>query len=368
MDSIYIGTMSGTSMDGLDLVAAHFTETILTEILVSQFIPYPQDLKARLQSLALDNKASVNQMCELDHELGQFYADAINQFIDLNRLDREQVSAIGLHGQTIRHSIQGRYPYTLQIGDANIVAARTERPVVADFRRKDVAFHGQGAPLAPAFHNQVFRSRTVNRAIINIGGIANITFLPADLDKDIFGFDSGPGNTLMDHVCQLKFDRAYDQDGCIASQGVNHPERIQNILNNEAYFQMAYPKSTGTDYFSPDWLQSTGLLELEPEDCITCLAELTSASIALAALSLEQAVDEYYICGGGAHNAYLLQSLKKHLNNDQVYTTEKLGIHPDWVEACAFAWLACQTIHKKPGNLPSVTNAEKFTILGAVYF
>lgn len=366
--SIYIGTMSGTSMDGLDLVAIRFTQNSTLQTLATQFIQYPQALKLRLQDLALDANASVNQMCQLDSELGQFYAQEINNFIEHHELSRQTIAAIGLHGQTIRHHIQGRHPYTLQIGDANIVAAKTGVTVVADFRRRDIALNGQGAPLAPSFHNQVFRSTKVNRAIINVGGIANITFLPCDLNTAVIGFDSGPGNTLMDYLSQLKFDRPYDEDGLIAGSGNIHTERLQKIIESEIYFNQPFPKSTGTDYFSPQWLHSTGLLELRPEDTMTCLAHLTCSSIALAIQALKSEIDEYYLCGGGAHNSYLLQSLGEHLDSDQIYTTEKLGIHPDWVEASAFAWLAYQTLHRKPGNLPSVTNAEKFTIMGAVYF
>lgn len=367
-DSIYIGTMSGTSMDGLDLVAVSFAQSSPHETLATSFTPYPSSLKQRLQTLAWNEQASVNQMCQLDSELGQFYAQEVINFIQKYGLSTQSISAIGLHGQTIRHSVQGPHPYTLQIGDANIVAARTGITVVADFRRKDVALKGQGAPLAPAFHNQVFRSTAVNRAIINIGGIANITFLPADPTKQTVGFDSGPGNTLMDHFCQLKFNCEYDEDGHLASQGKIHPEKIQQVINNEPYFQLPFPKSTGTDYFSPQWLESTGLLELPPKDAITCLAQLTSRSIALALQSVDIEIEEYYLCGGGAHNKYLQQSLQDLLQSNHVHTTEKLGIHPDWVEASAFAWLANQTLQQKPGNLPSVTNAEKFTILGAVYF
>lgn len=355
-------------MDGLDLVAIRFTENALPETCASHFTAYPASLKQRLQNLALDAHASLNQMCQLDCELGQYYAQQINEFITKAGVSRESIRAIGSHGQTVRHSIQGSYPYTLQIGDPNIIAAKTGLTVVADFRRRDVALNGQGAPLAPAFHNYVFRDTQVNRAIINIGGIANITLLPADPGKDVIGFDSGPGNTLMDHLCQLKFDLAYDEDGKIASQGSIHQQRLTRLLENEPYFKTPYPKSTGTDYFSPKWLASSGLLELSPEDSMACLAGLTATSIAQAIASLDITVDEFYLCGGGAKNTYLTKVLAQQLKSDRVFTTDQLGINPDWVEASAFAWLACQTLKRKAGNLPSVTNAEKFTILGAVYF
>jgi anhydro-N-acetylmuramic acid kinase len=367
-DSIFIGTMSGTSMDGLDLVAIRFPDNAPPQTCATQFTPYPDSLKQRLQELALDMDASVNQMCLLDCELGQYYAQQINDFITYAGLSRRDIAAIGSHGQTVRHSIQGDHPYTLQIGDPNIIAAKTGLSVVADFRRRDVALSGQGAPLAPAFHNQVFRTNQVNRAIINIGGIANITILPAAQSEEVLGFDSGPGNTLMDHLCQLKFGLPYDEDGKIAHRGTTHPERLNIILENEPFFKKPFPKSTGTDYFSPQWLSSSGLLELSPEDSMACLSRLTASSIAQALEASGVTIDEFYLCGGGAKNTHLTQILAQQLATENVYTTERLGIHPDWVEASAFAWLACRTLRHKSGNLPSVTNAEKFTILGAVYF
>ncbi len=355
-------------MDGLDLVAIRFPDNAPPLTCANQFTPYPDSLKQRLQELALDTNASVNQMCLLDCELGQYYAQQINEFIAKQGLSRQDIAAIGSHGQTVRHSIQGSHPYTLQIGDPNIIAAKTGLTVVADFRRRDVALNGQGAPLAPAFHNQVFRDAQVNRAIINIGGIANITLLPAAPNEEVLGFDSGPGNTLMDHLCRLKFGLPYDEDGKIASQGTTHPEQLGILIENEPFFKQPFPKSTGTDYFSPQWLISSGLLELTPEDSMACLSQLTATSITQAIRSSGITIDEFYLCGGGAKNAHLTQILAQLLDTDSLYTTERLGIHPDWVEASAFAWLACQTLSHKAGNLPSVTNAEKFTILGAVYF
>jgi anhydro-N-acetylmuramic acid kinase len=367
-ESIYIGTMSGTSMDGLDLVAIRFPENTVPETCATQFTPYPEPLKQKLQQLALDSNATINKMCLLDSELGQYYAQQINEFIATQGLSRKDIAAVGSHGQTVRHLIQGNHPYTLQIGDPNIIAAKTGLSVVADFRRRDIALNGQGAPLAPAFHNQVFRNTQVNRAIINIGGIANITCLPAETNREVIGFDSGPGNTLMDHLCQLKFDLPYDEDGKIASIGKINPEQLSQLIKNEPYFKRPFPKSTGTDYFSPKWLASSGLLKLSAEDCMANLAGLTAITIAQAIQSLDISIDEFYLCGGGAKNKHLTQVLSQQLSTREIHTTERLGIHPDWVEASAFAWLASQTLLHKPGNLPSVTNAEKFTILGAVYF
>ena len=367
-DSIFIGTMTGTSMDGLDLVAVRFNDTGVNETIATHFCTYPPSLRQPLQQLAHDAEASLNQMCQLDSLLGQFYARQINDFIDTYQLPRQEIAAIGSHGQTVRHAMQAETPYTLQIGDPNIIAAQTGLVVVADFRRRDIALNGQGAPLAPAFHDQVFRHPQYNRVIINIGGISNITYLPADREKDVVGFDSGPGNTLMDYICKQFFESDFDAKGQIAHRGLVNAQLLHEILDNEAYFKMPFPKSTGTDYFSPQWLKASGLLELKPEDSLATLAELTSICIAQAAASLPSPIEEYYLCGGGTHNTHLIDRLAEHLQTENLYTTEKLGIHPDWVEASAFAWLARRTLQRKSGNLPSVTNAEKFTILGAVYF
>ncbi len=364
---IYIGTMSGTSMDGLDLIAVDFNQSQV-HLLFSKTIPYPDKLRDELTGIALNPDATINQMCKLDTLLGQFYAATINTFIDTNNINRKDIVAIGSHGQTIRHNIDHDSPYTLQIGDPNIIAAKTGVTVVADFRRRDVALGGQGAPFATAFHNQVFRSDKINRAIINIGGIANITFLPADNNKPVCGFDTGPGNTFLDAISSQFFQEKFDSNGKHARSGKIHTEILKTMLEIEPYFKQNIPKTTGTDYFSPDWLERFQIKDIPPQDIMATLVELTVLNLCNGIQSLPEQIDECYICGGGAHNSYLLERLKHHLQSSSIETTESLGVHPDWVEALAFAWLAQQTMQKKPGNLPSVTNAEKFTILGAVYF
>ena len=363
---LYIGTMSGTSMDGLDLVLVDF-EQQRPALIYHNYTPYPVELRENLQHAARNEATTVSTSCKLDTQLGQFYAQQINSFMDRNNINHDQVAAIGSHGQTIRHSVEGRFPFTLQIGDPNIITALTGVNVVADFRRRDLAVGGQGAPLAPAFHHEVFRSDLTNRVIINIGGIANITLLAANPSIPVQGFDTGPGNTLMDHLSKLYLNRNYDENGSLASRGKIHQETLQNMLS-EPYFKKKPPKSTGTDYFSPVWTAQFQLQSLQPEDAMCTLLELTAMSIASGIKMFDTQPDECFVCGGGAHNRYLFKRLQHHLNPTKVHTTERLGIHPDWVEATAFAWLARQTMHFLPGNLPSVTNAKKSTILGGLYF
>lgn len=364
---IYLGTMSGTSMDGLDLVAVRFDNHQHPTMLCHQTLPYPARLKQSLLHLAVEPSATIDAMCTADTQLGEFYAEKINDFINSYSMDRKRIFAIGSHGQTLRHSPLSTPPYTLQIGDANIIAANCGITVVADFRRRDVALGGQGAPLTPAFHQQVFRSDQVDRCIINIGGIANLTLLPQQLQSAIIGFDSGPGNTLMDSFCRQILHCEYDEDGQLAARGKADESILQAMLA-DPYFQLPPPKSTGTDYFSTAWMHSFGLQQLKPADALATLLELTAASIVQAAQQLTQHAAEYYVCGGGAHNQHLMERLQQYLSPASVRSTSSLGLHPDWVEACAFAWLARQTLRHQPGNIPDVTNALKPSILGAVYY
>lgn len=366
--SLFIGTMTGTSMDGLDIVAVSFDCEDQPLLQAQQQVAYPNDLQQQLFELATDESATVSQMCRLNTLLGQFYARHINQFINENHLDKRNISAIASHGQTIRHSVDSPLPYTFQIGDPNIIAALTDVPVVADFRRKDIALGGQGAPLAPAFHNHAFRSSEYNRVIINIGGITNITCLPCDPSAPISGFDTGPGNILMDYLSQQVLDAKYDNRGEFAQSGRILTHHLERLLRQEAYFQRSAPKSTGTDYFSPRWLQNSGLLDEDPANAMATLVELVAISLTDAIKGLTIAIDECYVCGGGAHNNYLMQRIANRLSGCTVSTTEALGTHPDWVEAVAFAWIARQTLNRQPANQPSVTGAKKLTILGAVHY
>lgn len=366
--SLYVGTMSGTSMDGLDLAAVKFQGERRPELITTQFTPYPAELQRRLKHLATNPNASLNESCELDSELGYFYASAINSFIDNKELQRGKIRAIGSHGQTIRHAPNTPNAYTLQIGDPNIIAATTGVNVVADFRRRDVALGGQGAPLASAFHNEIFRVPETNRAVINIGGISNITGIASNPSTEVVGFDCGPGNTFLDTVMQRHFAQKLDLDGNKAREGRINKELLSKIIANESYFSRPTPKTTGTDYFSPQWLDQTDVVTMSPADQLATLVELTVHTIGMGLQLLPFEIEECFVCGGGANNSFLMERLIAHLGSTRVSTTNDLGVHPDWVEAMAFAWLAHRTLNRRSGNLPSVTSAKKKTILGAVYF
>lgn len=356
--------MSGTSLDGVDIAIVDFHGETPT-LALSLFQPYPDELLVDIKNACQQNNISFNELGTLDARLGCFYAQCIQKsLLDID-LKPKDVIAIGSHGQTIHHSPNSEPPFTLQIGDANRIAELTGIPVVADFRRRDIAAGGQGAPLVPAFHQSVFQSDTHNLAIINIGGISNISILNRDQYKSVIGFDCGPGNTLMDQWCQQHFDRDYDHSGQLSKEGTVNKELLNSMMT-DPYFTLAYPKSTGPEYFNLKWLATH--LDQHPsslKNTLCTLCELTALSITQNIKQLSN-IDKVLVCGGGAHNEYLMGRLIS-LLDQPVETTENYGIHPDWVEAMAFAWLAKQTIEGKTGNIPSVTGAKKAVILGAIY-
>lgn len=365
---IYIGMMSGTSLDGVDIAALRFAADDSFELLAASTEPYPDDLREAIRSVADDATTSINAACTLDVRLGRHYADVANRFIDEKKFDHQAIRAIGNHGQTVRHQPNVTYPYTLQLGSGEILSTATGLTAITNFRGADIALGGQGAPLAPAFHQAAFHSHNENRAIINIGGIANVTHLPAKTDQTVLGFDTGPGNTLIDHWTRQHFNQSYDEGGQIASSGTINSELVDHILISESFFRQEPPKSTGTDYFSIDWMNHHLNSPADPADMLATLCELTARSICLGIEQLKQPVDQCFICGGGAHNTFLMQRLKVNLpRNCQLSTTNELGIDPDYVEAIAFAWLARQCLLSRPGNLPSVTQSRKSAILGSIH-
>ena len=313
---------------------------------------------------------TLDNLYSLDAELGELYAMSVNQALELTSVDRDKVVAIGCHGQTIRHSPDSISPYTAQIGDPNRIAALTGITTVADFRRKDIALGGQAAPLAPAFHQFLFQSKDEDRALINIGGIANITFLPANPDQPLIGFDTGPGNTLLDLWNARHRNSSYDEAGSWAQTGQVIGSLLESMISSEDYFHQASPKSTGTEHFNSDWLSSFLKNEFAENDVQATLVELTATTIAsaISALPALPALPaNCFVCGGGAQNLYLLDRLSSILPDCNIATTAALGLDPDYVEAVAFAWLARQRINLRSGNLPDVTRAKMAGILGGVY-
>ena len=362
---LFIGIMSGTSLDGVDVALASFenstAENTNCQLIATHFLPYPDALKLDLLALHEPTTNELEASILLGNKLVTLYADAVKQLLKSAQKSPNEITAIGCHGQTIRH--RPELGFTLQIGNNALLAELTGISVVGDFRSRDIAAGGQGAPLVPAFHQAIFSSKQVNRALINIGGIANITYLGKN--GDVLGFDSGPGNMLLDSWTKLKTGKDYDADGAWAATGVVLDSLLSNMLA-EPYFALNPPKSTGRDLFNDHWLKQHQLYpHLRPQDVARTLVALTAQSI-VDALKYGS-IDEVYLCGGGAHNKLLVDSLQGLLGEVAVRTTKDLGIDVDWVEAAAFAWLAKQTIENKPSNLPAVTGAKGLRVLGAIY-
>lgn len=366
MSNLYIGLMSGTSLDGIDAALVDFSNA-KPVLRATYFEAYSKNLRQRLAALTLPGNNEIDRLGRMDRELGEHFGHAVLKLVAQTGLPKSAICAIGSHGQSIRHRPNGRYPFTLQIGDPNTIASLTSITTVADFRRADVAAGGQGAPLVPAFHQAIFTNDKEVRIGLNLGGIANITVL--DPQQPIFGFDTGPGNRLLDDWIESCLGKRFDENGQFAASGKVNKKLLQHLLD-EPYFSLLPPKSTGRELFDIAWLQKklTQFSEqVKEEDIQATLAELTAVSIAR---SIEQAAPDTKLviaCGGGVHNAYLIEKIKQNLNPVRLVSSAELGFDPDWIEAMAFAWLAKQRLEQKPGNIPSVTGARKTAILGGVY-
>ncbi len=363
---IYIGLMSGTSLDGIDVAIVDFGE-FPPRLIHCHTTPYTESMRNRLHSLCQSETTTLDNLYDLDAELGERYAESINQALELASLHRTEILAIGCHGQTIRHRPDSNRPYTAQIGDPNRIAALTGIATVADFRRMDIAVGGQAAPLAPAFHRFLFRSNDENRALINIGGIANITYLPKNPARPVLGFDTGPGNTLLNYWNETHRKTLFDDAGAWARTGQIIDKLLEDMVATEDYFRLEPPKSTGTEYFNSSWLTGFLLDEYKTNDVQATLVELTVATIANAMSGLPELPESCFICGGGAQNRYLLERLARKLPHCSVATTDTLGMDPGFVEAVAFAWLARERINLRHGNIPEATKARREVILGGIY-
>lgn len=365
MADLYIGLMSGTSLDGIDAVVVDFSSSVKLRAHYHQ--AYTKSFKEDLQRLFYADHDEINRLGRLDIELGKRFAEAVFALLKKAKLAPDQIKAIGSVGQTIRHNPEVKTPFTIQIGDPNTLAALTAIPVVADFRRRDMAVGGQGAPLVPIFHQAIFYSSKVNRIILNLGGIANITALGVIADA-VKGFDTGPGNALIDAWSDACLNKPYDEGGRWAIQG-----EVDNSLLNEwmkdRYFHRLPPKSTGKDYFNLDWIKRKLKKKSRRVDVQRTLTELTAQSVVHAIQNFTSiSSGEIIVCGGGARNKFLLQRLQAQSEKFKVYSSKKLGWAPESIEATAMAWLAKQRLEKKIGNLPSVTGARKAAILGGLYF
>ncbi|MCV6627541.1 MAG: anhydro-N-acetylmuramic acid kinase [Cellvibrionaceae bacterium] len=366
--ALYIGLMSGTSADGIDAGLVDFSGD-RPQLLASLAKALPADTQSLVTQLAHSGQDEIAQLAELDQTLAEAFAEASLELLARTDFTPKDITAIGSHGQTLRHiPAAGRRGYTLQVGDPNIIAELSGICTVADFRRRDVAAGGHGAPLAPAFHQAFFRSQTQERAVINIGGMANISYLPKDLSQPVLGFDSGPGNVLMDAWIKRHKNQGYDKDGMWAKAGKVSNDLLTRLMQHP-FIGAPSPKSTGREAFHLAWLE-TQLQgrDTTPEEVQATLLAFTCQSIAEQVLPLlGEAGGEVYICGGGAHNKHLMAALAAAMPGHRLDSTAALGIEPDWVEAMTFAWLAKQTLEGKPSNLPSVSGAKGPRILGGIY-
>jgi len=352
-------------MDAVDVALVDFQSSPPALVHYAQ---YPITDEIRRDVRVLDQHSPVTEVARLDAVLGGLFGDAVLNLLGETGLQPHDIAAIGSHGQTILHLPDADPPRTLQIGDPNLIARRTGITTVADFRRMDLAAGGQGAPLAPAFHACYFRSPEADRVILNIGGIANITLLPADPSMDVTGFDTGPGNGLLDDWNRQHRGTDMDRDGDWAASGTVADVLLQS-LEKDAYFSRKPPKSSGRDYFNLDWLRRhlAGFGTLDPADVQATLLQLTVGSIATAVTGSAPAARELYICGGGVHNPLLVDGLRRSLPGVHSGSTAELGVDPDAVEAVTFAWLAKRRLDGEPGNLPAVTGAQRAVLLGGIY-
>lgn len=364
----YIGLMSGTSLDGIDCVLTTISHNslVLNDTYFHEFEP---TLRQQITSLFTPSTNAIATMGHLDVELGRRFAHSVNALLKKNTLRAADITAIGSHGQTIRHHPHGSHPFSFQIGDPNIIAQQTGIATVTDFRRKDIALGGQGAPLAPAFHEFLFQKRQHGMWIVNIGGISNLTYLPPNRNDPVIGFDCGPGNALLDAHFQLHHpDTYYDHDGHWAKSGTPDTLLLNRMLL-DPFFQQAPPKSTGKERFNLDWVNRhlNALREPpQPHDLQRTLLELTCSSVLQAIKQADRPATTLCVCGGGAKNTFLMSRLKDSVNLT-VNTSADYDMPPEWLEASAFAWLASRHIDQSPIPLQHITGATQDAILGALW-
>lgn len=364
MSQLYIGLMSGTSVDGIDAVLVDFSNHSI-QLIEQHCHPFADELTESIQHIIQHaSTVSLDSLGALDIALGHAYADAVLALLDKAKVKTSDIIAVGNHGQTLRHQPDTELPFSLQIGNAAVIAERTRITTINDFRSRDIAAGGQGAPLVPAFHKTIFSDTKESRVILNIGGIANITILDGDKTR---GFDTGPGNTLMDAVCQHYADKPYDANGELAATGQVNQELLDALIDHP-YFEQSPPKSTGRELFNLEWLQRhlSDVENINESDLLATLSSLSALTISNDIKRHAPNCQRVLVCGGGAHNQHLIQQIQQQLSYP-IESTANYGLAPDWVEAAAFAWLAKQCMEKQAGNLPSATGAQGERILGAVY-
>ncbi len=361
MPELYVGLMSGTSLDGIDAAVADFSGAGI-RLLHKHYQPFQPKLRASLLELHDEGRDELHRAAVAANQLSHAYAAAVRTLLAQAGIDPAQVAAIGCHGQTVRHRPDAGY--TLQLVNGALLTELTGITVVCDFRSRDIAAGGQGAPLVPAFHHELFHDASRHRVIVNIGGIANLTDLPPG--GIVTGFDCGPGNLLLDAWIMDNMGKSYDQNGMWAAQGKVLPALLEALLAHD-FFRLPPPKSTGRETFNLAWLRRTRAGTEDAVDVQATLLELTAASIAQAISDHCHGATEIFVCGGGARNQALVSRLGQLLPGMKLDVTDALGVDAEWLEALAFAWLGRQALTGKPGNLPGVTGARGPRVLGAIY-
>lgn len=368
VERYYLGLISGTSADGIDAALVRFADDeahTTPQLVFGRTYAWEPILRARLVELGQHAATlTLDDVGELDVRVGRAFAQASRAAMAAAGIEASALDAIGSHGQTLRHRPHGEVPFTLQLGDAATIAERCGVRVVAEFRRRDVAAGGHGAPLVPAFHAATLHSPAEDRAVLNLGGIANVTLLPKQ--GEVRGFDTGPANGLMDAWCLHHCGLAYDENGAFAQQG-QVDEGLLSRLLDEPWFSKAPPKSTGRDQFHLAWVESKLRGDETPADVQATLLALSVRTITEALASTQPNTQRLIACGGGVHNAQLMHALAGALPGVAVESSASHGLDPDFVEAMAFAWLARETLAGRPGNLPAVTGAAGLRVLGAIY-
>ena len=356
--------MSGTSVDGVDAALVNVTDLQNPALIAHRTHAFSTQLRQNIIRLSVPGDDEIDLAGSVHTELGELFADIASGL--KKEAGETPISVIGCHGQTVRHRPNLTHPFTLQLGSGAVIAQRTGITTVTDFRSADIALGGQGAPFAPFFHSRVFALPGKARAIVNLGGIANVTILPGDEDTPVIGFDTGPANTLLDSWVQQHRGKHYDKDGAWGKTGKLNHALLEEFLA-DPYFKQPAPKSTGRELFNLSWIaQRVECIDpsIPAVDVQRTLAELTARSVVT---QLPDYIDAVYLCGGGAKNPWLRRLIEDH-SRAPVETTEALGFPPQWIEAAAFAWIAALTLNKKSSTLPSVTGASGSTVAGAVYF
>ncbi len=360
--ALYIGVMSGTSLDGLDIALVEQGASL--RLAASHYVPMPPTLRGELLALCASGADEIARAALAENQWATLAAEGIHALLQEQGLMAADIRAIGSHGQTVRHE-PGR-GFTIQIGNAALLAELTGITTVADFRRRDVAAGGQGAPLVPAFHDSLFTTPDHHLAVLNVGGFSNLSLI--EPDKPVSGFDCGPGNVLLDAWINLRQGLDYDRDGAWAATGNVHPALLTALLS-DPFFAGTGPKSTGREVFNLSWLQAhlAGLPTIAEQDVQATLLEVSARSIVDSLRQAQPQTDELLVCGGGVHNKALMARLAQLLPQTRVDSTASHGVDPDWVEAMAFAWLARCCLEGISANRPSVTGARGLRVLGAIY-